>query len=223
MPLTLGMTGAVIFFTSLITVLIAILILRTKHNDLPEDRPIVNNFINPSKYTNGFYEGVVTDSYQGKERITHRFLPRDINIIKAYNNKEYRNTIKEQKITVRRDLAITIPKGIGISAGRSVIFLLPEKITSFPPEILKTEFGQMLAKIVLDRNVEWNFTKSLQAANDRQVQQIKDYAGKEISIQTMQRLQATYSDALKIIGQIKPENKTVPINPTNPGWQGGQH
>ena len=131
----------------LIAGMIYILVNRVRKADEPENEPIIHNFLLTHC---PFREGNVKGIDIGEERIRIKFFPRDINYIKANNDEEYKNSLKEY--TLYYDKRQIETESGDASPNRSIIKAYPNSPDLLPEGLKNTTEGKAIMDKIAENN-----------------------------------------------------------------------
>ncbi len=182
------------FFLTFIGLSIYFLYLKLSEKEKPQDKPLIQ--VLGHKYSEGYMLGVVNDIHFGKRRTKFTYFPRDIDYVAIENNKTSK-FIKPISIWVPNNRIKFFGKG-EISKRRSFVLIYPIKYEDMNDNLIKSDFGQALIKVLKEKDMKEDEATSyyIRAQNyDKMIKELAELSSEKAVI-------ANLLEYLKEVGKL---------------------
>ncbi len=136
------------FFVLIISGVTYLVINRARRLEEPENEPIVHNFLLSHC---PFREGILKDMKTSENRIKIEMFPRDINYLRAVNDKEYRDILRKYTLFFDKR-QVEIQTG-DASPNRTIIKAYPSDINLLPESLKNTSEGKAIMNKIQKNNM----------------------------------------------------------------------
>lgn len=179
-----------------------LVILYNKEEETPRDYSIIKNFM--PQYSNNFSEGVVIEEIRGTKRFGFRFAPKDVDIAKFEDDKDYK--VDAPIVWVNETQIKRFPRGT-LSPNRNEVWLLPEMVEDFPKSFRESPLGKAFIQIKDKLDTESEVIKVLRNKKDNQDKLLMLTEGEDRMSQYLETDSDLNKDMAKKISEFKDDKK----------------